>query len=333
MRRSFRLSPSRGIVLVPSRPEHAAAHLTTLQADFITGPTTPAGPSPPAPEPRPVPPARPRRSGDAAQPRAKYSAPSRRAALSAHDSGCAKGCARPNPADLTLVGREGRLRIVLGGSPGDSPTQQLPIEAALERLGRAATLGLAAAFAPPSRMGEEPGDRHEREPERPAPQTSPEASSRYEYVRDGGAIYAKSFAMIRAEADLARWSARAERCVVRMIHACGMTDLPADVEMSDDFAEAGVAALKAGAPILCDVHMVADGVTRARLPAHNEVICTLRDPASWRWRRRWAPPAPRRRWNCGASGCRAASWRSAMRRPPCSGCSNCWTRASRRPPR
>jgi precorrin-8X/cobalt-precorrin-8 methylmutase len=109
-------------------------------------------------------------------------------------------------------------------------------------------------------------------------QTSPEASSRYEYVRDGGAIYAKSFAMIRAEADLARWSGAAERCVVRMIHACGMTDLPADVAMSDDFAEAGVAALKAGAPILCDVHMVADGVTRARLPAHNEVICTLRDP-------------------------------------------------------
>jgi precorrin-8X/cobalt-precorrin-8 methylmutase len=109
-------------------------------------------------------------------------------------------------------------------------------------------------------------------------QTSREASSRYEYVRDGGAIYAQSFAMIRAEANLARWSGAAERCVVRMIHACGMTDLPADVEMSDDFAQAGVEALKAGAPILCDVHMVADGVTRARLPANNEVVCTLRDP-------------------------------------------------------
>ncbi len=102
--------------------------------------------------------------------------------------------------------------------------------------------------------------------------------SRYDYVRDGGAIYAKSFAIIRAEADLTRWSGAAERCVVRMIHACGMTDLPRDVEMSDDFAETGAAALKAGAPILCDAHMVADGVTRARLPAENRVICTLRDP-------------------------------------------------------
>jgi precorrin-8X/cobalt-precorrin-8 methylmutase len=110
-----------------------------------------------------------------------------------------------------------------------------------------------------------------REPSRPD-------ESRYDYVRDGGAIYARSFAIIRAEADLARWSGAAERCVVRMIHACGMTDLPRDVEMSDDFAVAGTAALKAGAPILCDVHMVADGVTRARLPAENRVICTLRDP-------------------------------------------------------
>ncbi|GJE39261.1 precorrin-8X methylmutase [Methylobacterium persicinum] len=109
-------------------------------------------------------------------------------------------------------------------------------------------------------------------------QTSRHEGSRYDYVRDGGAIYAQSFAMIRAEADLARWSGAAERCVVRMIHACGMTDLPADVEMSDGFAEAGVAALASGAPILCDVHMVADGVTRARLPADNKVICTLRDP-------------------------------------------------------
>ncbi len=103
-------------------------------------------------------------------------------------------------------------------------------------------------------------------------------SARHDYIRDGGAIYARSFAMIRAESDLARWSGAAERVVVRMIHACGMTDLPRDVEMSDTFAAAGEAALKAGAPILCDVRMVADGVTRARLPAKNEVICTLGDP-------------------------------------------------------
>lgn len=103
-------------------------------------------------------------------------------------------------------------------------------------------------------------------------------SARHDYIRDGGAIYARSFAMIRAESDLARWSGAAERVVVRMIHACGMTDLPKDVEMSENFAEAGEAALRAGAPILCDVRMVADGVTRARLPAKNQVVCTLGDP-------------------------------------------------------
>ncbi|MGU3362482.1 precorrin-8X methylmutase [Methylobacterium sp. M6A4_1b] len=103
-------------------------------------------------------------------------------------------------------------------------------------------------------------------------------SSRLDYLRDGGAIYARSFAMIRAEADLARFQGTAERVVVRMIHACGMTDLPGDVEASPDFAQAGEAALKAGASILCDVRMVADGVTRARLPADNRVICTLSDP-------------------------------------------------------
>ncbi|MCE4222251.1 precorrin-8X methylmutase [Methylobacterium sp. C25] len=100
---------------------------------------------------------------------------------------------------------------------------------------------------------------------------------RHDYIRDGSAIYARSFAMIRAEADLARFTGAAERVVVRMIHACGMTDLPKDVEASADFAEAGERALKAGAPILCDVRMVADGVTRSRLPARNEVICTLGD--------------------------------------------------------
>lgn len=99
-----------------------------------------------------------------------------------------------------------------------------------------------------------------------------------DYIRDGAAIYARSFAIIRAESDLARFPGAAERIVVRMIHACGMTDLPRDVAMSADFADAAVAALAAGAPILCDAHMVADGITRARLPAGNEVVCTLRDP-------------------------------------------------------
>ncbi|KMO19363.1 precorrin-8X methylmutase [Methylobacterium platani] len=101
---------------------------------------------------------------------------------------------------------------------------------------------------------------------------------RLDYIRDGAAIYARSFAMIRAESDLARFQGAAERVAVRMIHACGMTDLPADIDLSPDFAEAAEAALRRGAPILCDARMVADGVTRARLPAGNEVICTLSDP-------------------------------------------------------
>ncbi|GJD62301.1 precorrin-8X methylmutase [Methylobacterium frigidaeris] len=101
---------------------------------------------------------------------------------------------------------------------------------------------------------------------------------RLDYIRDGAAIYARSFAMIRAESDLARFHGAAERVAVRMIHACGMTDLPADIDLSPDFAEAAERALRRGAPILCDARMVADGVTRARLPAGNEVVCTLSDP-------------------------------------------------------
>jgi len=105
-----------------------------------------------------------------------------------------------------------------------------------------------------------------------------DAATRSDYLRDGAAIYARSFAMIRAEADLSRFSGTAERVVVRMIHACGMTDLPGDVDMSADFAAMAEAALAAGAPILCDARMVAYGITRARLPAANEVLCTLDDP-------------------------------------------------------
>ena len=103
-------------------------------------------------------------------------------------------------------------------------------------------------------------------------------SARLDYIRDGAEIYRRSFAIIRAESDLARFNGAAERVVVRMIHACGMTDLPRDVDLAPDFAPAGEAALRAGAPILCDSKMVANGITRARLPARNEVVCTLDDP-------------------------------------------------------
>jgi precorrin-8X/cobalt-precorrin-8 methylmutase len=103
-------------------------------------------------------------------------------------------------------------------------------------------------------------------------------SARLDYIREGAEIYRRSFAIIRSEADLGRFEGAAERVVVRMIHACGMTDLPAVVELSPGFASAAEAALKQGAAILCDSKMVANGITRARLPAGNDVICTLDDP-------------------------------------------------------
>lgn len=99
-----------------------------------------------------------------------------------------------------------------------------------------------------------------------------------DYIRDGAAIYARSFAIIRAEADLARFSPEEERVAVRIIHACGMVEIARDIIMSLSFARSAMSALAAGAPILCDSMMVADGITRARLSAKNPVICTLRDP-------------------------------------------------------
>ena len=101
----------------------------------------------------------------------------------------------------------------------------------------------------------------------------------FDYVRDGAEIYRQSFATIRAEAELDRFPADLAQVVVRMIHSCGMTDLPRDVACSDGLVGQARAALQGGAPILCDAQMVAAGITRARLPAGNEIICTLRDPA------------------------------------------------------
>ncbi|MBT2405097.1 MULTISPECIES: precorrin-8X methylmutase [unclassified Streptomyces] len=101
----------------------------------------------------------------------------------------------------------------------------------------------------------------------------------FEYEKDGAAIYRQSFATIRAEADLSRLPASVAQVAVRMIHACGMTDLPQDLGYTPEVVLRARAALEAGAPILCDVQMVASGVTRKRLPAGNDVICTLSDPA------------------------------------------------------
>jgi len=99
-----------------------------------------------------------------------------------------------------------------------------------------------------------------------------------DYLRDGAEIYRHSFATIREEADLAILPDDVAGLAVRMIHACGMVDLVDDLRYTLDVVESGRAALEAGAPILCDAQMIASGVTRRRLPANNEVVCTLPDP-------------------------------------------------------
>jgi precorrin-8X/cobalt-precorrin-8 methylmutase len=98
-----------------------------------------------------------------------------------------------------------------------------------------------------------------------------------DYIRDGARIYERSFAIIRAEADLSRFSTEEADIVVRMIHACGCVGVASHITFGAGLVGAARQALVRGAPILCDSEMVAHGVTRARLPAHNDVVCTLRD--------------------------------------------------------
>ena len=100
----------------------------------------------------------------------------------------------------------------------------------------------------------------------------------YDYIRDGMAIYEQSFAIIRAETDLSRFNEAEADMAVRMVHAAGSVDAAQHFEFAPGFVEAARAALASGAPIFCDTNMVVHGVTAARLPANNEVICTLRDP-------------------------------------------------------
>jgi precorrin-8X/cobalt-precorrin-8 methylmutase len=104
-------------------------------------------------------------------------------------------------------------------------------------------------------------------------------SGRFEYIKEGAAIYDRSFAMIRAESDLARFAPDEEKVAVRIIHACGMVEAAADILFAPGAVAAARQALRDGAPILCDSKMVANGVTRARLPRDNEVVCTLDHPS------------------------------------------------------
>jgi precorrin-8X/cobalt-precorrin-8 methylmutase len=102
----------------------------------------------------------------------------------------------------------------------------------------------------------------------------------YDYIKDGDAIYRQSFAIIRAEADLARFSPDEAELAVRMIHAAGAVEAAEHFVFGPGFVDAARSALHAGAPIFCDAEMVARGITAARLPANNEIICTLRDPVT-----------------------------------------------------
>ncbi|MBS1180608.1 MAG: precorrin-8X methylmutase [Proteobacteria bacterium] len=101
----------------------------------------------------------------------------------------------------------------------------------------------------------------------------------HDYIRDGAEIYRRSFAIIRAEADLARFPPEEEKVAVRVIHSAGMVEVAADLAFGPGAVAAAKAALQAGAPVICDSRMVANGVTRGRLPASNDVICTLDDPS------------------------------------------------------
>lgn len=102
-------------------------------------------------------------------------------------------------------------------------------------------------------------------------------TSHYNYIHEGDKIYQKSFAIIRDEADLSHFDADEEKVAVRIIHACGMVEAVADIIFSPNMVQIARKALKNGAPILCDANMIASGITRARLPANNEIICTLSD--------------------------------------------------------
>ena len=106
-----------------------------------------------------------------------------------------------------------------------------------------------------------------------------EASSRFNYLRDGAEIYRRSFATIRAEADLVRFPRDEELVAVRMIHACGMVEIATGLVFSQGAVAVARAALRQGAPILCDSKMLARGIIAARLPRGNEVVCTLDDAA------------------------------------------------------
>ena len=138
---------------------------------------------------------------------------------------------------------------------------------------------------------------------RPQAHDAQQPTRRYEYLADGSAIYAESFATIRREADMSRIPPDAEKLAVRMIHGSGQPDLTDDLVIHPELVTAARAALQSGATILCDARMVATGVTAGRLPAANEVHCFLNDPSV---------PALARRWNTTRTAAAVSMWEPVL---------------------
>ena len=151
-----------------------------------------------------------------------------------------------------------------------------------------------------------------------------------DYLRDPDEIYRRSFAIVRAETDLARLPAALHDVAVRIVHACGMPDVVADLDWRGDPGHAGRAALAGGRPVLADSHMVADGVIGERFPARNRVYCLLGEPgARVGGSPGQRPPAPRPPSIAGSPFSRVPSSPSAPPRPPSSACSSCSAKGPR----
>ena len=207
-----------------------------------------------------------------------------------HISGCAKGCAHSKQTALTIVGTANGCAMIAGGRPGDVPFATVPTDELPEAIARFADASRRDGCREHSQETSQDTNQDTNQDSSqnssqdssqiPAkiPAKIPAMSEQAAYLRDGTAIYERSFAIIRAEADLSRFTAEEADIAVRMIHACGAVEAAQHIVFGPNLVAAARGALAAGAPIFCDAEMVAHGVTRARLPARNEVICTLNDP-------------------------------------------------------
>jgi precorrin isomerase/sulfite reductase beta subunit-like hemoprotein len=178
-----------------------------------------------------------------------------------HISGCAKGCAHTNRADISVIGQDDQINVIRGGYAWDDPIlTPVPLDQPEQILDRLA-----------------PDKPEDTQPPAEDAEEDSEIPAIYHYEKDGAAIYTESFAIIRSEAALSGFTPEEEQVAVRMIHAAGMVELAPFIRFSPDFVSAARTALNDGAPIFCDARMVSEGITRARLPQENQIICTLHD--------------------------------------------------------